>query len=80
MRKEEEEEEEGGRSKHRFKEQDVFVPWTVRGDAQVVVDRYCHVFRKGEIEDLIRRIPGDGVSIDEVYYDTGNWCVAATKR
>ena len=70
----------GGRSKHRFKKQDVFVPWTVRGESDLVVDRYCHVFRKGEIDALIRRIPGRGVDINEVYYDTGNWCIIATKR
>lgn len=70
----------GGRSKHRFKEQDVFVPWTVRGEADLVVDRYCHVFRKGEIDALMRRIPGNGVDMNEVYYDTGNWCIIATKR
>ena len=39
--------------------------------------RYCHVYREGELTEIILSVPGARV-VDE-YYDTGNWCVVVEK-
>lgn len=43
----------------------------------VVFQRYCHVYRKGELRALVLTV--GGVQILEEYYDTGNWCLIARK-
>lgn len=40
--------------------------------------RFYHVFREGELEDLIQQIPG--LQIVKSYYDEGNWCVLLQKK
>ena len=42
------------------------------------VDRFCHVFRKGELEELIGRM-GAKVQIVDSYYDNANWAVIFKK-
>ena len=44
----------------------------------LVFQRYCHVYKKGELEGLAARL-GKGVSVVESYYDTGNWCMVLEK-
>jgi hypothetical protein len=39
--------------------------------------RYYHVFRKGELEELIGQI--DSLRVIDSYYDHANWCVVAEK-
>ena len=39
--------------------------------------RYCHVFRRGEVEELVVQA-GNGAVVDS-YYDTSNWCVVAER-
>lgn len=41
------------------------------------VDRYCHVFVQGELEQLIGRL--GNVQIVESYYDNANWAVIVKK-
>ncbi|CAD7932609.1 unnamed protein product [Amoebophrya sp. A25] len=45
----------------------------------IVYQRYCHVYKEGELQDLFETHLSDIARIDEVYLDTGNWCVRATK-
>ena len=46
----------------------------------VVFRRYCHVYQKGEVEELLLQAVGvSAVRILESYYDTGNWCVMVEK-
>lgn len=47
----------------------------------LVLQRYCHVYRHGELEDLILEAAGGPtfVTIELAYYDQGNWAVAITK-
>jgi alkylated DNA repair protein alkB family protein 8 len=40
--------------------------------------RYCHVFKRGELEDLIRGVDPN-VLVDESFMENGNWCVQCTK-
>ena len=40
--------------------------------------RYCHVYREGELPALFERLKG-WVRVDRTYYDCGNWCVEATR-
>lgn len=42
----------------------------------VVVDRYCHVFAKGELETMWKSFP---VQIIDSYFDTSNWCTLVRK-
>jgi hypothetical protein len=42
-----------------------------------VFQRYCHVYKEGELEDLVALIPE--VEVAEVYYDTGNWVLILRK-
>ncbi len=39
--------------------------------------RYYHVFRQGELSELVRKLPR--VNVREEYYDHDNWCVLAEK-
>jgi hypothetical protein len=41
------------------------------------VDRFCHVFARGELEALAARLPN--VQIEDVYYDNANWAVVLRK-
>nr|XP_028582029.1 alkylated DNA repair protein alkB homolog 8 isoform X2 [Podarcis muralis] len=43
-----------------------------------IFHRYYHVFSKGELEALCKRL--DCVEVQESYYDQGNWCVVLEKR
>ena len=43
----------------------------------LVYQRYCHVYREGELELLFHKIPG--LIVEESYYDTSNWCVRARR-
>ena len=43
-----------------------------------VYQRYCHVYREGELPALFERLKG-WVRVDRTYYDCGNWCVEATR-
>jgi alkylated DNA repair protein alkB family protein 8 len=40
--------------------------------------RYCHLYKKGELEDLVKlgNVP---VSVVDTYYDTSNWCIVLEK-
>jgi hypothetical protein len=42
----------------------------------VVLQRYCHVFRKGELEDLFVSVGGHVI---HSFYDHANWCVVISK-
>ena len=41
-----------------------------------VLQRYCHVYAEGELSALVAR----HATVDDVYYDEGNWAVICTKR
>ncbi|ORZ23325.1 S-adenosyl-L-methionine-dependent methyltransferase [Absidia repens] len=66
-------------------EQDVFVPWVLAkkkdeqddGSANKVYNRYYHLFKKGELDDLFGQI--NDVTIDVSGYDRDNHYVIATK-
>ena len=45
--------------------------------APSVLQRYCHVYREGELIELIGAV--GGCTVEEEYYDTGNWCVSLVK-
>ncbi|KAL6258325.1 hypothetical protein P5V15_010272 [Pogonomyrmex californicus] len=58
-----------------FAHNDMLVPWTKKsGECHL---RYYHVFEEGELAKLCTEI--STVSIKEVYYDQGNWCVILEK-
>ena len=42
-----------------------------------VFQRYCHVYKEGELDKLASLIPE--VEVVESYYDTGNWCLVLRK-
>ncbi|KAI8914883.1 hypothetical protein PhCBS80983_g05132 [Powellomyces hirtus] len=87
------------RSRRRFEEQDVFVPWKMpknvylpEGSAaanttpnttveeeggDVVYQRYYHLFKEGELEEIVGR--SEGAIIDMSGYDRDNWYVIVTK-
>lgn len=44
----------------------------------IVYKRYYHVFKKGELEDLIKEL--NLADIVESYYDHANWCVKIKKK
>jgi hypothetical protein len=76
-------------SKRQFDTQDCFVPWhmpthftdahsnnNAGGNSYVVLQRYCHVFVQGELEELFQ-FPN--VRVLQSFYDHANWCVLLTK-
>ena len=44
----------------------------------LVFQRYCHVYRKGELEDLCSSVPG--ACVEEAGWDRGNWFVLVRKQ
>jgi alkylated DNA repair protein alkB family protein 8 len=101
-----EQEDKNSKSGHKFKVQDVLVPFHLRmqvgqerlsdtkgtellsgaaashGNVDekkdaVVFQRYCHVYREGELEKLFEALPW--VELRTSYFDTGNWCAIARK-
>lgn len=68
-------------SRRRFEQGDNLVSWQLR-DQKEVVDRYCHVFQKGELDQLIREqiSQKERVIIRESYYSKGNWVLVLEKK
>jgi len=48
------------------------------GKKTVVYKRYYHMFKHGELEELIKEIPE--VEIEESFYDHANWCVRLERK
>jgi len=71
-------------SKAKFiEEQDVLIPWNLqkKGIAKgnnKVLNRYYHLFKKGELENLVLSIPG--LQIIDSYYDHENWSIIGSKQ
>jgi len=76
--------------KHKFRQQDIFVPWKMKGDfieevnveksnntQELVFQRYYHVFKETELENLV--LCSGGLQILQNYYDHNNWVVLAKK-
>lgn len=80
-------------SKRIFETQDTMVPWKLNKrflvsapDAtvqvneardEIIYERYCHVYREGELEDLCSRVPD--CQIVESGYEKGNWFIKLLK-
>lgn len=39
----------------------------------IVYERYCHVYRKGELEELVQQVPG--LRVVDAQYSRSNWCL-----
>ena len=69
-------------SRRNFDKQDVFVPWNLpkrfndEGDDKVF-QRYCHVYKEGELIDLCSSIPN--CKLVDSGWDKGNWFVQLQK-
>ena len=50
---------------------------TVTSD-EPVYHRFYHVFKEGELKELIEHVPN--TCVIDVYYDKGNWCVIFEKN
>ena len=46
---------------------------------ELVYKRYYHLFKKGELEELVSKL-GDLISIEESAYEHDNWCVIIKKK
>jgi SAM-dependent methyltransferase len=64
--------EQDGTSNHKFTEQDTMVTW---GNDKI--ERFYHVFKKGELEELINK--NKKIKIIESFYECGNWGVIIEK-
>ena len=47
-------------------------------DGAEVFQRYCHVYKEGELESLFDHLKA-WCRVDRVYYDCGNWCAEVTR-
>jgi tRNA (uracil-5-)-methyltransferase TRM9 len=59
---------------------DVLIDWEVHekyDKAQPVLRRYYHLFRQGELEQLVEQVPG--VAVARSYFDKENWVVELHK-
>uniref|UniRef100_A0A7S0ZXW3 Methyltransferase type 11 domain-containing protein n=1 Tax=Noctiluca scintillans TaxID=2966 RepID=A0A7S0ZXW3_NOCSC len=43
-----------------------------------VQQRYCHVYRSGELQELLAQVPE--LEVVDIWFDTGNWCALARRR
>jgi alkylated DNA repair protein alkB homolog 8 len=64
-------------SKSKVKGKVTSVATSSNQDEIVVYDRYCHVYKEGELEDLCSRVPG--CRVVESGWDKGNWFVRIVK-
>ncbi|KAG2392558.1 hypothetical protein C9374_011283 [Naegleria lovaniensis] len=48
-------------------------------DNEVTIKRYCHVYKQGELDELLLT-KVKGVDIVDSYFDTGNWCLLVRKH
>lgn len=48
------------------------------GKKTLVYKRYYHMFKRGELEDLVSEVPE--VEIQESFYDHANWCVILQRK
>ena len=46
-------------------------------DSAPVLQRYCHVYRKGDLERLVAQVPT--LRLREAYFDCSNWAVVAER-
>ncbi|XP_061165252.1 alkylated DNA repair protein alkB homolog 8-like [Saccostrea echinata] len=64
-----------------FQQQDLLVPWQLKGTSAVKTDnvfhRFYHVFQRGELEGLCGQV--SGCHVVDSYYDQGNWAVILQK-
>ena len=44
----------------------------------MVFQRYCHVYKKGELEELFLKIPG--IKVVSSWYESSNWCCIFEKN
>merc|ERR1712150_161533 len=66
-----------------FQQQDLLIPWYLKnnqsvGNEEKVFHRFYHVFCQGELEYLCQKI--ENVEVQNVYFDSGNWCVILKKN
>jgi hypothetical protein len=47
------------------------------GKSSTVFQRYCHLYKQGELEQLCAEI--HGCQVLQSYYDNSNWCVILQK-
>lgn len=69
------EQEKSRRGWHEGMDQDVMVPWVDNHDSGKVVQRYYHLYTKGELED---NVTAAGGHIVESGYEKDNWWCVAT--
>ncbi|VVU95604.1 Methyltransferase domain [seawater metagenome] len=69
--------EQGPESKFDFREQDLLVPFKDKVTREVLGERYYHMFREDELQELINEI--DNVEILEKFYEKGNWGIIIQK-
>ncbi|CAB4069303.1 ALKBH8 [Lepeophtheirus salmonis] len=67
-----------------FLHTDLLVPWKKKtksednqGGEEKTFHRYYHMFQEGELEELANSIVD--LTLDEIYYEQGNWCIVARK-
>ena len=63
------------RSKKKFTKRDNFIEYN-SSDKKVCELRYYHVFKEGELDNLIKNVPD--VEIIKSYWEMGNWVYFST--
>ncbi|KAG5179296.1 S-adenosyl-L-methionine-dependent methyltransferase [Tribonema minus] len=51
--------------------------YRAEGKHSTVFQRYCHLFKEGEVEALFHRV--GGCTVVQSYYDCSNWCAVVQK-
>jgi hypothetical protein len=51
--------------------------YRAEGKSSTVFQRYCHLYKQGELEQLCEEI--NGCKVLQSYYDNSNWCVVLQK-
>ena len=65
-------------SKRMFQSNNVYVPFHTQNGA--VYQRYYHVYNKGELEYDISFITDIAFTIDNIFYELGNWYIILTHK
>jgi hypothetical protein len=51
--------------------------YRAEGKSSIVFQRYCHLYKQSELEQLCEEIAG--CEVLQSYYDNSNWCVVLQK-
>ena len=71
--------EQGDKSRFNFQDQDLLIPFKDKRTGNNLGDRFYHVFKKGELDEIINNFSKNIIIINS-FYEKGNWGIIIEKK